>query len=105
MADTWYCAGLLYEEAGGPEGPDESTLRATLVIFRSPEGAEWNVARAIGQTQGETGSGGDGRAFRKVVDVRPLTPSDRIVDGGEVYSMALTGAALADLRERLELDR
>ena len=103
MADAWYCAGLLFEEAADPERGDEPTLRATLIVFRSPEGAEWNVARAIGQTQGETGDGG-GRTLRKVVDVRPLTPSDRIVDGGEVYSMALTGAALADLRERLELD-
>ena len=104
MDDTWFCAGLLFEAPSPPADPQAEPERSiSLMIFRSPVGAEWNVAQAIGQTRPDDRDA-PSRVLKKVVDVRPLAPSNRVVDGGEVYSMPLTPSALAALRSQLELD-
>jgi hypothetical protein len=101
--EAWYCAGLLFEAPSPTDQEAEPERSVVLTIFQSPVGAEWNVAQAIGQTRTD-GQGAPSQVLKKVVDVRPLAPADRIVNGGEVYSMPLTPTALAALRSQLELD-
>ena len=102
MDEAWFCAGLLFE-APPTDEQAEPERSISLMIFQSPVGAEWNVAQAIGETPADDRAV-PSRVLKKVVDVRPLAPSDRVVNGGEVYSMPLTPSALAALRSQLELD-